>query len=91
MSNTSQPQGEQGGKHPAREAPAEHGEVPRKRDDSKDDKTDPYQPTRWSLARPDHEILKGTVMPRPQKRRRFGITHYTFCSTSSQEESHGDS
>ena len=40
MSNTSQPQGEQGGKHPAREAPAEHGEVPRKRDD----KTDPYQP-----------------------------------------------
>lgn len=54
MSNTSQPQGEQGGKHPAREAPAEHGEVPRKRDDSKDDKN-------------------------------------TFCSTSSQEESHGDS
>ena len=44
MSNTSQPQGEQGGKHPAREAPGEQGEVPRKRDDSEDDKTDPYHP-----------------------------------------------
>ena len=90
MSNTSQPQGEQGGKHPAREAPAEHGEVPRKRDDSKDDKTDPISHT-MVVSEADHEILKGTVMPRPQKRRRFGITHYTFCSTSSQEESHGDS
>jgi hypothetical protein len=44
-----------------------------------------------AVSEADHEILKGTVMPRPQKRRRFGITHYTFCSTSSQEESHGDS
>ncbi|XTZ36694.1 hypothetical protein ACQYRI_11775 [Salmonella enterica] len=30
-------------KHPAKDAPQEHGEVPRTRDDSQDDKKDPYQ------------------------------------------------
>ncbi|MBR7457475.1 hypothetical protein, partial [Klebsiella quasipneumoniae] len=39
MSTTSHPHGEERGKHPAREAPGEQGEVPRKRDDSEDDKT----------------------------------------------------
>lgn len=45
MSKTSHPHDEERGKHPAREAPDEHGEVPRKRDDSEDDKTDPYHLT----------------------------------------------
>ena len=31
-------------KRQAREAPGEQGEVPRKRDDSKDDKSDPWHP-----------------------------------------------
>ncbi|SSG86101.1 Uncharacterised protein [Klebsiella quasipneumoniae] len=44
MSTTSHPHDEERGKHPAREAPDEHGEVPRKRDDSEDDKTDPCHP-----------------------------------------------
>ncbi|MFC0141307.1 hypothetical protein ACFFJN_15115 [Erwinia mallotivora] len=29
--------------HPARDNPAEHGEIPRTRDDSEDHKKDPYQ------------------------------------------------
>ncbi|MEM6160082.1 hypothetical protein AAH446_05910 [Erwinia sp. P6884] len=29
--------------HPAKENPDEHGEVPRTRDDSQDDKVDPYK------------------------------------------------
>lgn len=29
--------------HPAKDNPAEHGEIPRTRDDSDDDKKDPYQ------------------------------------------------
>lgn len=29
--------------HPAKDAPAEHGEMPRTRDDSQADKKDPYQ------------------------------------------------
>lgn len=29
--------------HPARDKPNEHGEIPRTRDDSEDDKKDPYQ------------------------------------------------
>lgn len=33
----------------------------------------------------------GTWEPEAAKRRSFGITHYTFCSTSLQEESNGDS
>lgn len=44
MSTTSHTHGEERGKHPAREAPGEQGEVPRKRDDSEDDKTDPNHP-----------------------------------------------
>lgn len=30
-------------KHPARDNPDEHGEIPRTRDDSKDHKRDPFQ------------------------------------------------
>lgn len=41
MSTFSHSQDEERGKQPAREAPGEQGEVPRKRDDSKDDKSDP--------------------------------------------------
>ncbi|EKZ5663604.1 hypothetical protein REX01_002785 [Klebsiella aerogenes] len=33
------------GKHPAREEPGKHGEIPRKRDDSDDHRSDPYHPT----------------------------------------------
>lgn len=40
MSTFSHSQDEERGKQPAREAPGEQGEVPRKRDDSKDDKSD---------------------------------------------------
>ena len=29
-------------KHPARDNPSEHGEIPRTRDDSEDDKKDPF-------------------------------------------------
>lgn len=43
MSTFSHSQDEERGKQPAREAPGEQGEVPRKRDDSKDDKSDPWQ------------------------------------------------
>lgn len=35
MSTTSHPHGEERGKHPAREAPGEQGEVPRKRDEAR--------------------------------------------------------
>ncbi|HCI9443790.1 Uncharacterised protein [Klebsiella pneumoniae] len=44
MSTFSHSQDEDRGKQPAREAPGEQGEVPRKRDDSKDDKSDPWHP-----------------------------------------------
>ena len=44
MSTFSHSQDEERGKQPAREAPGEQGEVPRKRDDSKDDKSDPWHP-----------------------------------------------
>ncbi|WP_147198372.1 hypothetical protein AAGQ96_12015 [Pantoea sp. MBD-2R] len=29
--------------HPAKDAPDQHGEIPRHRDDSEDDKQDPYE------------------------------------------------
>ncbi len=29
--------------HPARDAPGQHGEIPRHRDDSQDDRQDPYK------------------------------------------------
>ncbi|HCB9182364.1 TPA: hypothetical protein M2P50_002266 [Klebsiella pneumoniae] len=44
MSTFSHSQDEERGKQPAREAPGEQGEVPRKRDDRKDDKSDPWHP-----------------------------------------------
>ncbi|RWR00590.1 hypothetical protein ED28_17145 [[Pantoea] beijingensis] len=30
-------------RHPAKDAPKDHGEIPRKNDDSEDDKKDPFQ------------------------------------------------
>lgn len=51
MSTFSHSQDEERGKQPAREAPGEQGEVPRKRDDSKDDKSDPAS-AGWPIASP---------------------------------------
>lgn len=94
MSTFSHSQDEERGKQPAREAPGEQGEVPRKRDDSKDDKSDPgirRMADSVTLPHQRHENPRGNVGARGCKRRSFGITHYTFCSTSLQEESNGDS
>lgn len=91
MSTFSHSQDEERGKQPAREAPGEQGEVPRKRDDSKDDKSDPLASAGWPIASPTTRKPGGTWEPEAAKRRSFGITHYTFCSTSLQEESNGDS
>ncbi len=52
MSTFSHSQDEERGKQPAREAPGEQGEVPRKRDDSKDDKSDPPASAGWPIASP---------------------------------------
>lgn len=90
MSTFSHSQDEERGKQPAREAPGEQGEVPRKRDDSKDDKSDPGI-RRMADSVTNDTKPKGTWEPEAAKRRSFGITHYTFCSTSLQEESNGDS
>lgn len=93
MSTFSHSQDEERGKQPAREAPGQQGEVPRKRDDSKDDKSDPgirRMADSVTLRHQRHEN-QGNVGARGCKRRSFGITHYTFCSTSLQEESNGDS
>lgn len=90
MSTFSHSQDEERGKQPAREAPGEQGEVPRKRDDSKDDKSDPGIRRMADRVTNDTKT-RGTWGPEAAKRRSFGITHYTFCSTSLQEESNGDS
>ncbi len=90
MSTFSHSQDEERGKQPAREAPGEQGEVPRKRDDSKDDKSDPGI-RRMADSVTNDTKTTGTWEPEAAKRRSFGITHYTFCSTSLQEESNGDS
>lgn len=90
MSTFSHSQDEERGKQPAREAPGEQGEVPRKRDDSKDDKSDPGI-RRMADSVTNVTKTRGTWGPEAAKRRSFGITHYTFCSTSLQEESNGDS
>ena len=48
----------------------------------------------WPIASPcltNDTKTRGTWGPEAAKRRSFGITHYTFCSTSLQEESNGDS
>lgn len=79
MSTFSHSQDEERGKQPAREAPGEQGEVPRKRDDSKDDKSDPAS-AGWPIASPcltNDTKTRGTWGQRLQ-RRSFGITHYTF-------------
>lgn len=80
MSTFSHSQDEERGKQPAREAPGEQGEVPRKRDDSKDDKSDPgirRMADSVTLPHQRHEN-QGNVGARGCKRRSFGITHYTF-------------
>ncbi|SFN64150.1 hypothetical protein SAMN05216516_11299 [Izhakiella capsodis] len=43
MSNNKSDQQYQNEKHPARDRPKEHGEVPRGRDSSQDYKKDPYK------------------------------------------------
>ncbi|VTN22236.1 Uncharacterised protein [Klebsiella pneumoniae] len=90
MSTFSHSQDEERGKQPAREAPGEQGEVPRKRDDSKDDNPIPGI-RRMADSVTNDTKTTGTWGPEAAKRRSFGITHYTFCSTSLQEESNGDS
>ncbi len=55
MSTFSHSQDEERGKQPAREAPGEQGEVPRKRDDSKDDKSDPWHPQDGRYRHQRHE------------------------------------
>ncbi len=78
MSTFSHSQDEERGKQPAREAPGEQGEVPRKRDDSsKDDKSDPGI-RRMADSVTNDTKTTGTWEPEAAKRRSFGITHYTF-------------
>lgn len=43
MSDHNQDKERKEGHHPAQDKPNEHGEIPRTRDDSEDDKKDPYQ------------------------------------------------
>ncbi len=92
MSTFSHSQDEERGKQPAREAPGEQGEVPRKRDDSKDDKSDPgirRMADSVALRHQRHEN-QGKWGQRLQKTQ---LRHHAlyFCSTSLQEESNGDS
>lgn len=89
MRTFSHSQDEERGKQPAREAPGEQGEVPRKRDDSKDDKSDP------GIRRMADSVTNDT---KPGERGARGckktqLRHHAlyFCSTSLQEESNGDS
>lgn len=51
MSTFSHSQDEERGKQPAREAPGEQGEVPRKRTTARDDKSDPAS-AGWPIASP---------------------------------------
>lgn len=89
MSTFSHSQDEERGKQPAREAPGEQGEVPRKRDDSKDDKSDP------GIRRMADSVTNVTKTRERggQRLRKTQLRHHAlyFCSTSLQEESNGDS
>lgn len=90
MSTFSHSQDEERGKQPAREAPGEQGEVPRKRTTAR--MTNPILGIRRMADSVTNDTkTRGTWGPEAAKRRSFGITHYTFCSTSLQEESNGDS
>ncbi len=92
MSTFSHSQDEERGKQPAREAPGEQGEVPRKRDDSKDDKSDPAS-AGWPIASPCVTNDTKTGERGSQRLRKTQLRHHAlyFCSTSLQEESNGDS
>lgn len=89
MSTFSHSQDEERGKQPAREAPGEQGEVPRKRDDSKDDKSDP------GIRRMADSVTNVTKTRNVGARgcEKTQLRHHAlyFCSTSLQEESNGDS
>lgn len=89
MSTFSHSQDEERGKQPAREAPGEQGEVPRKRDDSKDDKSDP------GIRRMADSVTNDTKTRErgSQRLQKTQLRHHAlyFCSTSLQEESNGDS
>ncbi len=90
MSTFSHSQDEERGKQPAREAPGEQGEVPRKRDDSKDDKSDPSASAGWPIASPTSR-KPGNVGARGCEKTQLRHHALYFCSTSLQEESNGDS
>ena len=90
MSTFSHSQDEERGKQPAREAPGEQGEVPRNGTTAR--MTNPIPGIRRMADSVTNDTkTTGTWGPEAAKRRSFGITHYTFCSTSLQEESNGDS
>ena len=90
MSTFSHSQDEERGKQPAREAPGSRAKF--RVNGTTARMTIPIPGIRRMADSVTNDTkTRGTWGPEAAKRRSFGITHYTFCSTSLQEESNGDS